>query len=670
MNKNHAKQVIKNRLEEYLLSITSKVGEKYICPLCGSGTKTNKTPAGQLNKDGQTFHCFSCGFHGDIFTLIGAKEQITDVAEQFNRAYQIFGFYTDGNKKSSEKRGYFKKAASDSSFFSDNDKEIAKIRNGSDFGKQNETSLTDYTLYFKECHARAGETEYFSFRGLTKTTIDSFMLGFDPEWRSPKAIKNGKNPPASPRIIIPTSEYSYLARATYENEKKFKAVKEGKSEIFNLEAMYKYATVFIVEGEIDALSVIEAGGQAIALGSTANKNKFLSIIGENKPMALLILSLDNDSAGKKTQAELAQALRTLKIAFLEANISAGYDDPNQHLTSDSGAFRSVIQQDYLQIYKNEAQAEQNSYKRKAAGCVINTFFEEIERTSVMIPTGFKEFDKILDGGLYEGLYIIGAVSSLGKTTFALQMGDQIAQQGYDVLCFSLEMSKHELIAKSISRLTFLSGNAQKAKSVRDITSKSKYEGFSQVEKDLIHQSAERYAEYGKNVYIFEGIGDIGANEIKSTLQEHISATGKTPVIIIDYLQILASDVRGTDKQNTDRSVLELKRLSRDFKMPILAISSFNRENYKTEVSMLAFKESGAIEYSSDVLLGLQFKGAGPTLNDTEARKKDPRQIELKVLKNRNGRVGDTIEFAYYPQFNFFKEIESDGGNTKRNTRKV
>ena len=289
---------------------------------------------------------------------------------------------------------------------------------------------------------------------------------------------------------------------------------------------------------------------------------------------------------------------------------------------------------------------------------------------MMIPTGFKEFDEILDGGLFEGLYIIGAVSSLGKTTFVLQMGDQIAQQGYDVLVFSLEMSKHELIAKSISRLTFLSGNAQKAKSVREITSKSKYEGFSQAEKELIHRSAEQYAGYGKNVYIFEGIGDIGVNEIKSTLQEHISATGKTPVIIIDYLQILASDIRGTDKQNTDRSVLELKRLSRDFKMPIIAISSFNRENYKTEVSMLAFKESGAIEYSSDVLIGLQFKGAGPTLNDTEARKKDPRQIELKVLKNRNGRVGDTIEFAYYPQFNFFKEVDVNGGNRTGRTKRV
>jgi replicative DNA helicase len=52
------------------------------------------------------------------------------------------------------------------------------------------------------------------------------------------------------------------------------------------------------------------------------------------------------------------------------------------------------------------------------------------------------------------------------------------------------------------------------------------------------------------------------------------------VIIIDYLQILSlAELRGSDKQNTDKSVFELKRLSRDFKIPIIGISSLNRDNY-------------------------------------------------------------------------------------------
>ena len=72
--------------------------------------------------------------------------------------------------------------------------------------------------------------------------------------------------------------------------------------------------------------------------------------------------------------------------------------------------------------------------------------------------------------------------------------------------------------------------------------------------------------------------------------------------------------------------------------------------------MASYKESGAIEYSSDVLLGLQLVGAGKKDFDVNAEKqKNPRQIELKVLKNRNGASGDSIMYSYYPMFNYFKE---------------
>ena len=72
--------------------------------------------------------------------------------------------------------------------------------------------------------------------------------------------------------------------------------------------------------------------------------------------------------------------------------------------------------------------------------------------------------------------------------------------------------------------------------------------------------------------------------------------------------------------------------------------------------MQAFKESGAIEYSSDVLIGLQFSGVGTSgFNAEEARKKNPREIEMRILKNRNGKTGGKIRLEYYSQFNYFSE---------------
>ena len=260
------------------------------------------------------------------------------------------------------------------------------------------------------------------------------------------------------------------------------------------------------------------------------------------------------------------------------------------------------------------------------------------------------------------MYCVGAISSLGKTTFVTQIADQIAAQGTDVLIFSIEMSRWEIISKSLSRHTVIESIAsnsdiRNAKTARGITEGSRYSSYSNPEIDLINKAGENYSQYCKNIYIVEGTGPIGVELIRKTVENHLKYTGKVPVVIIDYLQILYPvNERLTEKQNTDRSVIELKRISRDFKTPVIAISSFNRENYKSVVSMQSFKESGAIEYSSDVLIGLQLKGTGPANFDVnEAKSRNPREIELVVLKNRNGRTGIKMEFDYYAMYNYFKE---------------
>ena len=278
----------------------------------------------------------------------------------------------------------------------------------------------------------------------------------------------------------------------------------------------------------------------------------------------------------------------------------------------------------------------------------------------------KELDDELDGGLYPGLYILGAISSLGKTTLLLQIADQIAAAGYDILYFSLEMAAAELISKSISRHTYrLSDDRRNAKTARGITTASRYQSYSKTEKDLINAAIRAYGDYAKNLYIYEGIGNIGVEQIKKTVEEHIELTGKTPLVFIDYLQILAPyDMRASDKQNTDKAVLELKRISRDYKTPVIGISSFNRDNYSTEVNMSAFKESGAIEYGSDVLLALQPQGMKPGSTATDqkhniklvkdCKASEDRNIEAVILKNRNGKTGGKVGFIYHSLFNCFE----------------
>jgi len=329
------------------------------------------------------------------------------------------------------------------------------------------------------------------------------------------------------------------------------------------------------------------------------------------------------------------------------------------------------------IYALEAdrEAREKYIKETAVTVKINNFLGQVKASAdtPAIPTGFPELDKILDDGLYEGLYILGAISSLGKTSFALQIADQMAQQKQDVIIFSLEMGTTELMAKSISRLTYLECGdiVNHAKTTRGITAGKRYEHYSNAERDLIDSSVKKYAEYTDHLFMYEGIGDIGVSQIREIVETHIKSTGNKPVIIIDYLQILAPfEPRASDKQNTDKAVFELKRLSRDFKVPVIGISSLNRASYTTEINMAAFKESGAIEYSSDVLLGLQFASDGEQMTSSgidKLKRESVRKIELKILKNRNGTTGDTITYDYHAMFNYFKETgkKRNGDSGKR-----
>ena len=144
------------------------------------------------------------------------------------------------------------------------------------------------------------------------------------------------------------------------------------------------------------------------------------------------------------------------------------------------------------------------------------------------------------------------------------------------------------------------------------------------------------------------------------VDSYVARTGKKPVVIIDYLQIMKpSSDRATDKANVTTSVNEMKKLATRHHIPVIVISSFNRLNYNNPVSMEAFKESGNIEYSTDVLVGLQLKGVRARDFDVnEAKRRTPRNVEAVILKNRNGATGDTLQYAYYSMFNKFLDMDS------------
>jgi replicative DNA helicase len=636
MDREQARDYIKGELESYLSSKGINTRKPFKCL---NPAHPDKKPSMSYDTKRNKAHCFSCGADYDTLDIIGIDYGITDSGEIFKKAYELFNI--DGGQRATE-----------------------HTHNSIHTNTPTQPQEQDYTAFYREAHQHIKETDYPQRRGLSEETINRFMLGYVENWTHPKA----PNAPPSPRLIIPTSPQSYLARDTRaeltEEQQKYSKSKVGAVRIFNSKAL-KTADrpIFITEGELDALSIIEVGGEAIATGSTANRRALLELLKSQKPAQPLIIALDNDEAGNKAAQELTEGLQGLNIPFYRLNPYGEHKDANEALQADREAFRAAIEG--AEHIEDEAkEAERETYLRTSTAHHLQSFINGIAESvnTPFIPTGFNKLDGVLDGGLYEGLYIVGAISALGKTTFITQIADNIAQSGHDVLIFSLEMARAELMAKSISRHTLeitleSGGDTRNAKTTRGITTGKRYADYSKAERELIEAAIKAYGQYAERIFISEGIGDIGAAQVREAVQKHISFTGRTPTVIIDYLQILAPhSERMTDKQNTDKAVMELKRISRDYKTPVLAISSFNRQNYNSSVTMEAFKESGAVEYSSDVLIGLQLARAGEQgFNATEEKKKDPRNIELVILKNRNRRTGDKLIFDYFPLFNYFKE---------------
>lgn len=632
----------------------------YVCPLCGSGEGKNGT--GITTKDGVHFTCWAgCYKNSDIIDIIALEYGIEGAGynAKLEKACALYGInYSD--------------LEADPGFMPGRNATPGRAGGGPASEKKQEAAQ-DYMEFFRECASRRKESDYMSKqRGISDRVQELYLVGFCPDWRSPAALRKGFNPPKSPRAIIPTSRYSYIARdvraadTLKDSERKYAKTKEGPVHLFNLKALEDAKEpVFIVEGEIDALSIIEIGYSAVALGSVNNAGMLLKYLSENKPGQPLLIAMDADEKGQQAAGKLMSGLRDLGIDAYRANISGGYKDANERLVADRDGLRAAAE-DAIESARDAQEAEKREYLETTSNAFyLDAFVNGIadSANTPYIPTGFSSLDRVLDGGLYEGLYTVGAISSLGKTTLVLQIADQIAKQGRDVLIFSLEMARNELISKSISRLTAqlaLENNLplELAKTVRGITVYNFYRKYSEKERKLIDDAISAYGEYAEHIRVFEGIGDIGVEQIRASVSRHISLTGTRPVVIIDYLQILAPyNERASDKQNTDKAVLELKRMSRDYKLPVISVSSFNRDNYSVSVSMAAFKESGAIEYGSDVLIGLQLKGAGePGFDVDRAKEEKPRKVEAKILKNRNGEPTKIVNFAYYAGCNLFREL--------------
>lgn len=686
MDRDEAKRIVKENLYDYLRrkGIDADRKKKFHCLNASSpehkrGDKHASMYVYRSKQSGLVCYCPVCKAQYDIFDLIGIDYGLTGKAK-FDKGYEIYGIEIQNNVKNEHKEH--------------------RATMTTQSALHNETYTINLTQEMNEAHENLLKNikplAYLQSRGLSMDIIKQYKIGYNKDGYNammknyPKHQTKGRKQ-ALYRLFFPyideAGACSYFISEIADRSQvdeyngKYRKINKGETDLeaqlFNERYLKKDQppVVFLCEGIYDALSVEDVGGKAIAFSGVGNSRRFIDLCEKYKPKTKFIISLDNDPAGQEATKAVKEGLDRLGISY-KVQTAQGGKDFNDVLKADREGLRQLVES----IINEDENEEREAYLQTSVDHYLTNFVEEIEaeKDQSFFPTGFCSFDQMIDGGFYKGLYIVGAISSLGKTTFMLQCMDHIAESGNDVLIFSLEISKKELMAKSISRHTMIvsqreeNGSTQYAKTTRGILTGSRYETYSVREREIIDMALIDYGTYASRIFIHEGIGDIGVNKVREEIDKHIRYTGRRPVVLIDYVQILAPyNDRATDKQNTDKAVLELKRMSRDFGIPIIGISSFNRESYTDPVTMAAFKESGAIEYTSDCLIALQYDGMDyrdrekpeerrrrvrDLLEEQAAngRSGQAQRIQVKILKQRNGSKGNAY-LDFYPMFNRFVE---------------
>ena len=598
----------------------AKDGKGWQCP-CGHGSGTARKQGQKNAGDGITFtaagrwHCFSCGHRGDIVELYQYKYGVN-----FNTAIAelegFLGILPELEPPPPARAG----------------------KSPEDVKREfNSLLLSPLTA---------------NFRGISGDTLARYGAKLIKAFQNP--LKAGTYNGPREAVAFPTSGGCYFVRAVEHDERE----RTDKWDIggkmpFNLAALKGGKPVFVCEGVLDALSIIEAGGEAVALSGTDGIKAFVPALKESPFPNGLLLAADNDEPGQKAAADWKRAIdgagASCKVLDVAA-LYAGAKDANEALQSDADGLRHRV----AEINAAEMQVI-NPWAAGVAALVDNVEAGAYEP----IPTGIESIDTLMGGGFVaKQLVILGAAPGMGKTAFCQQLTETMAtsKADFSAMYFCFEMAREQLQARSISRL--LHGRGIDLSPLEVMQGKMGWrEGVKMYEQEI----SGKVAYYG----LGSGLHSSGLEEVLALMREGVrynALIGKpAPVIVLDYLQLV--DVEGRDEQEALKVVVErLKEFAIKHNTVVIGIVANNRESNKAGgVSMYAGRGSSSIEYGADIVMGLAYT---EILDKREAvENKNRRSIVL--TKGRFYQQDARADFDFNGRYSEFRPVESWGHPASR-----
>ena len=378
------------------------------------------------------------------------------------------------------------------------------------------------------------------------------------------------------------------------------------------------ADMLVKEGLYD-----DAGGREYLLSlrdsvpSTANIEAYAKIVEEQYYLRTLITvsnRIINDAQGGEVEVDKLLASAEQQIY----DISRGKEISGPRKISDV-----IINDVYDNLYKITGE-DKEQYKG--------------------VSTGFSTLDKYITGLNRSDFILIGARPAMGKTSFALNLAQNVTMYGKKkCIFFSLEMSKKQLADRLLA-------------SFAGIPSQKLLTG--ELDKDEWARLGNAAGAFNDVELYLDDTASITVPEIKS----RVMRMKDVDIIIIDYLSLIQSATKRDNRaQEVSEITRHLKMLAKDLMIPVVCCAQLNRgtegrgKSHKPQLSDL--RESGSIEQDADIVMFLYreeyYKGE---LDEEKQEDVDISKTELIVAKNRHGPTG-SIEMTFDKEFTRFRTID-------------
>jgi replicative DNA helicase len=263
-----------------------------------------------------------------------------------------------------------------------------------------------------------------------------------------------------------------------------------------------------------------------------------------------------------------------------------------------------------------------------------------------LETHYVDLDEKTSGFQKSDLIIIAARPSMGKTSFAMNVAENVAiEDRKTVAVFSLEMSKEALLQRMLCSVARVDAH--------------KFRTGSLWQDDMrkITRAIEQLAE--APIFIDDTPG-ITISEMRAKARRLLQSKGSLDLIVVDYLQLMSGGGKRYENRTQEVSAISrgLKALAKELAVPVMALSQLSRApesrgagDHRPQLADL--RESGSIEQDADVVAFIfreeVYKPDDPELDGV---------AELIIRKQRNGPTG-TVKLAFLKSSTRF-ESRADG----------